>query len=550
MTDKSIPEPRGVDRLRNPWLNRGSAFTEEERDKYGLRGLLPPHVSTKEEQLNRLYGIIHQYDTPIHKYITLESIHANNEALYFELIGNHVEEFLPIIYTPTVGEACQKFSYIFRQARGLYVTIRDKGRVEQVVANVPNKEVDIIVVTDGQRILGLGDLGANGMGIPIGKLSLYTACAGINPQKTLPVCIDVGTNNENLLNDPLYMGIRQKRITGEAYDELIKEFIEAARKRWPNVIIQFEDFHNSHAYDLLRQWEDKIPCFNDDIQGTAAVAVTGLLSSMRILKQKLSDQRILFLGAGSAATGIANLIADAMSEEGTPREEACKKIHLFDSKGLVTTKREAEISAEKLPFACDLDPTDSFLMAIKEFKPTAIIGVSAQKGAFTKECIEEMAKLNKQPVIFALSNPTSKAECTAEEAYKWSNGTCLFACGSPFGPVEVNGKTFVPRQGNNHYIFPGVGLGSIFAKTERIPNRTLLMAAERLATLVSQEDLDRGSLYPPLNDIRNITAEVGAAVAEYLFDQGLATVEKPADIKQAIKESMWDPMHPHFVAGQ
>lgn len=550
MTEKFTTEPRGVDRLRNPWLNRGSAFTEEERDKYGLRGLLPPHVSSKEEQINRLYGIIHQYELPIHKYITLESIHANDESLYFQLIARHVEEFLPIIYTPTVGEACQKFSYIFRYARGLYVTSEDKGRVDDLVANVPNKEVDIIVVTDGQRILGLGDLGANGMGIPIGKLALYTACAGINPQKTLPVCIDVGTNNEALLNDPLYMGLRHKRITGEDYDALIKEFIEAVRKRWPNVIIQFEDFHNSHAYDLLRQWEKKVPCFNDDIQGTAAVAVTGLLSAMRVLKQKLSDQRILFLGAGSAATGIANLIADAMAEEGTPREEACKNIHLFDSKGLVTTKREAEISAEKKPFACDLAPTDSFVEAIKEFKPTAIIGVSAQKDGFSKECIEEMARLNKQPVIFALSNPTSKAECTAEEAYKWSNGTCLFACGSPFGPVEVNGKTFVPRQGNNHYIFPGVGLGSIYARTKEIPNRTLLMAAKRLASLVSDEDLERGSLYPPLSDIRNITAEVGSAVADYLFDQGLATVQRPADMKKAIKEFMWDPMHPHFVAGQ
>ena len=547
MTNKK-DQLRGVDRLRNPWMNKGSTFTEEERDKYGLRGLLPPRVCSFDEQVERLTDIISSYKAPINKYQVLEGVHASDESLYFELLVRNIDEYLPIVYTPTVGEACQKFSHIFRYARGLYISAEDKGRVRQLVANVPHQDVDIIVVTDGQRILGLGDLGVNGMGIPIGKLALYTACAGVNPQKALPVCIDVGTNNEELLADPLYMGLRQHRVTGPAYYELIAEFVDAVRERWPHVVIQFEDFHNSHAYDLLDYWKDRVPCFNDDIQGTASVVVTGMFSAMRALKQKLSDQRILFLGAGSAATGIAHLIADAMVEEGDTREEALARIRLFDSKGLVTKKREAEISSAKMPFAGEDEPASTFLEAIKEVKPTAIIGVSAQGGAFTEEVLREMAKLNNRPIIFALSNPTSKAECTAEEAYRYTDGRCLFACGSPFKPVEFNGKTFVPRQGNNHYVFPGIGLGCIFTKCTRIPNEVFLVGAKTLAGLVSEADLERGSLYPPLTEVRSIAADIGAAVAEYLFDKGLAAIDRPADIKKAVRDFMWDPKHPHFIA--
>lgn len=351
MTDIKDTTLRGVNLLRNPWFNKSSAFTEKERDELGLRGLLPPRVSTFDEQVTRLKGIIDTYEKPINKYIVLEGAHNSDECLYFELLVRYIDQFLPIVYTPTVGQACLQYSHIFRYARGLYVSSEDKGRVRQLVANVPHKDVDIIVVTDGQRILGLGDLGVNGMGIPVGKLALYTACAGVNPQKTLPVCIDVGTNNEELLNDPLYMGLRQKRITGPEYDALIAEFVDAVRERWPNVVIQFEDFHNSHAYDLLDQYKDKVPCFNDDIQGTASVVVTGMFSAMRALKQQLKDQKVLFLGAGSAATGIAHLIADAMVEEGLTREEALARIKLFDSKGLVTKKRTAPLTPAKMPFA-------------------------------------------------------------------------------------------------------------------------------------------------------------------------------------------------------
>ena len=547
MTDIKDTTLRGVNLLRNPWFNKSSAFTEEERDELGLRGLLPPRVSTFDEQVTRLKGIIDTYEKPINKYIVLEGAHNSDESLYFELLVRYIDQFLPIVYTPTVGQACLQYSHIFRYARGLYVSSEDKGRVRQLVANVPHKDVDIIVVTDGQRILGLGDLGVNGMGIPVGKLALYTACAGVNPQKTLPVCIDVGTNNEELLNDPLYMGLRQKRVTGPEYDALIAEFVDVVRERWPNVVIQFEDFHNSHAYDLLDQYKDKVPCFNDDIQGTASVVLTGMFSSMRILKQQLKDQKVLFLGAGSAATGIAHLIADAMVEEGLTREEALARIKLFDSKGLVTKKRSAPLTSAKMPFAAEDAPAETFLEAIREIQPTAIIGVSAQGGAFTKECLEEMAKINERPIIFALSNPTSKAECTAEEAYTYTDARCLFACGSPFKPIEYKGKTFVPRQGNNHYVFPGIGLGAIFSRAKLIPNEVFLVGAKVLADMVKPEDLERGSLYPALSEVREISAAIGAAVAGYIFDNNLAGIEKPADLKKAVKDAMWDPKHAHFI---
>lgn len=540
-------QPRGVAVFRNPWLNRSSAFTEEQRDKMGLRGLLPPRVSTLDEQAARLKTILDGQESALNKYLVLESVHANDEALFFKVVMDNVEECMPYIYTPTVGEACQKFSHLFRYARGLYVTAEDRGRVRELVANVPNKEVDIIVVTDGQRILGLGDLGVNGMGIPIGKLALYTACAGVNPQKALPVTIDVGTNNEEFLNDPLYMGLRHPRITGEEYDALIAEFIAAVRERWPNVLVQFEDFHNCHAFDLLDTWRDKVPCFNDDIQGTASVCVTGFYSAMRVKKEKLSDQRILFLGAGSAATGIAHLIASAMMEEtGISEEEALSKISLFDSKGLVCSKRGDKLAANKIPFAHDWDVCTTFADAIRQIKPTAIVGVSAQPKAFDAEVLGLMAEYNKLPIVFALSNPTSKAECTAEEGYKLTNGQALFACGSPFPPVSLNGKTFVPRQGNNSYVFPGIGLGCIVTRTKSVPDGVFLAAAKCLAHLVSESDLENGSLYPPLSEVRNLSADIATAVATYCFDRGLAQVERPADIAALVRSAMWNPNEPGF----
>ena len=547
MTTNQGNQPRGVAVLRNPWLNRGSVFTEEERDRLGLRGLLPPRVSTFADQVSRLKEVIDSEAAPINKYLTLESVHASDEALYFQLVMENVEEYMPLIYTPTVGEACQKFSHIFRYARGLYISSEDCGRVRELVANVPNHDVDIIVVTDGQRILGLGDLGVNGMGIPVGKLALYTACAGVNPQRALPVTLDVGTNNEEFLKDPLYMGLRQHRVTGPEYMALVEEFITAVRERWPNVLIQFEDFQNTNAFALLDAWRDRVTCFNDDIQGTAAVVVTGLYTAVRALKQKLSDQHILFLGAGAAATGIAHLIADAMAEDGIDRNEALKRIALFDSKGLVSSTRGDKLAPNKVPFAQAYENTTDFAQAIRQLKPTCIIGVSAQGGAFTEDVVKAMCEVNARPMIFALSNPTSKAECTAKQAYTWSEGKCLFACGSPFAPVAVGNKTFVPRQGNNSYVFPGIGFGCIFVRAKTIPNQIFLTAAKTLANLVSESDLANGSLYPPLSQVRELSAHIAVAVADYCFKNGLAQVERPADLDKAVREAMWQPTDPKFV---
>lgn len=547
MTTNQGNQPRGVAVLRNPWLNRGSVFTEEERDRLGLRGLLPPRVSTFADQVSRLKEVIDSEAAPINKYLTLESVHASDEALYFQLVMENVEEYMPLIYTPTVGEACQKFSHIFRYARGLYISSEDRGRVRELVANVPNHDVDIIVVTDGQRILGLGDLGVNGMGIPVGKLALYTACAGVNPQRALPVTLDVGTNNEEFLKDPLYMGLRQHRVTGPEYMALVEEFITAVRERWPNVLIQFEDFQNTNAFALLDAWRDRVTCFNDDIQGTAAVVVTGLYTAVRALKQKLSDQRILFLGAGAAATGIAHLIADAMAEDGIDRNEALKRIALFDSKGLVSSTRGDKLAPNKVPFAQAYENTTDFAQAIRQLKPTCIIGVSAQGGAFTEDVVKAMCEVNARPMIFALSNPTSKAECTAKQAYTWSEGKCLFACGSPFAPVAVGNKTFVPRQGNNSYVFPGIGFGCIFVRAKTIPNQIFLTAAKTLANLVSESDLANGSLYPPLSQVRELSAHIAVAVADYCFKNGLTQVERPADLDKAVREAMWQPTDPKFV---
>ena len=539
MTD--CKQIRGAELLRNPQLNRNDAFTEEERDQHGLRGLLPPVVSTRDTKIARMHALLSQCPTPLSKFLLLDSLHANDEGLYFSLLNDYIDEYMPIVYTPTVGEVCQKFSHIYRHPRGLFISIEDKGRVAELINNAPNEEVDVIVVTDGQRILGLGDQGINGMGIPCGKLSLYTACAGIAPEKTLPVTIDVGTNNQDNLADPLYLGLRHERVTGEAYDELIEEFVTEARRRWPNVLIQFEDFGNNHAFDLLARYKERVLCFNDDIQGTAAVAVTGVYSALRVTGQKLADQKFLFLGAGEAATGIAELIADAMVEEGMDREEALKHCALFDSKGLVTATRGDKLAHNKVPFAHDLPNCRTFIEAVKALRPTGIIGVSAQPGAFNAEVLKEMAAINERPIIFALSNPTSRAECDAVTAYYGTNGRALFASGSPFAPVKWEGKTFVPRQGNNSYVFPGLGLGAVFARAKWMPTGMFLAASRTLAELVSEEDLAQGSLYPPLSAVREVSVKIGAAVAQYAYDKGLAGNERPADLEGAVRDFMYQP---------
>ena len=545
MNDLSHVQLRGVQLLHDPLRNKGSAFTEAERDAFGLRGLLPPHVHTQDEQAVRVLQHLRNLSDPLEKFIALNALHDRNEALFFRVVCDNVDEIQPLIYTPTVGLACQRFGHIFQRPRGMFITINDRGRIASVLRNWPLK-AGIIVVTDGERILGLGDQGANGMGIPVGKLSLYTACAGVDPAICLPVTLDMGTNNETLLSDPYYVGLRRHRVTGPAYDELIEEFVTAAHEVFPNVIIQFEDFANHNAFRLLQKYRDRICTFNDDIQGTAAVAVAGLLSALRIKGTKLAEEKILFLGAGEAATGIADLIVTALVASGMNQADAQKRCWLVDSKGLVVKSR-ADLPSQKLPYAHDHAPVRDFLSAVKTLQPTGIIGVAAVGDTFTPEVLRAMTDCNARPIIFALSNPHSKAECTAEQAYTGTDGRALFACGSPFAPVPVGGKKLVPRQGNNSYIFPGVGLGAIACGATRIIDEMFLAAAHTLAAQVTPADLDQGSLYPPLANIREVSAHIAAAVAEVAYQRGLAVKPRPANLLDYVRKQMYDPHYPAFA---
>lgn len=532
----------GTEALDDPFVNQGTAFSQDARIKRKLRGLLPPRVTTLEHQAKRALERIHQAEEPLQKYEILSLIRHRNATLFYYLLENNIEELMPIVYTPTVGKACQEFDRIYTEPEGLCVTIEDKGSVQEVINNWPHDDVDMIVVTDGERILGLGDLGAGGMGIPIGKLSLYTACAGLNPARSLPVLLDVGTNNQGLLHDPLYLGLQQLRVDGEEYYAFVREFIEAAKARWPHVIIQFEDFANRHAFALLDQWKDKTACFNDDIQGTAAVAVAGFYAAARVKGSSLSEEKFLFLGAGEAAGGIADLLVEAMMKEGLTQEQAVDRIFLFDSHGLVTKDREG-LTPLKQKFAHEQEPQSTFLDAIGEVKPTAIVGCAAQAGSFNAYVLSAMARINERPIIFALSNPTSRSECTAREAYTYTEGKCLFASGSPFPQVEVNGKTFIPRQSNNSYVFPGIGLGLVVSSPRIVPQSVFLSAAEALSKIVSEDDLENGSLFPSLTKIREVSQSIAAAVAEQCFTAGVAGVPKPDDLSKAIQEAMYKPVY-------
>lgn len=533
--------PRGLDVLRDPVLNRGTAFTEAERDALGLRGLLPPHVHTQAEQAERFLVGFRKLTDPLDKFVALNALHDRNEDLFFQILVDHIDEMQPIVYTPVVGLACQKFGQVFQRPRGMFISIKDRGNIAKVLRNWPY-QAGIIVVTDGERILGLGDLGAHGMGIPVGKLSLYTACAGIHPTQCLPITLDVGCNNDAVRNDPFYVGLRQKRVTGAEYDAFIEEFVNAAQEVFPGVVIQWEDFANHNAFRLLETYRDRVSSFNDDIQGTAAVALAGIFSALRVTGAKLTDQRVLFLGAGEAATGIADLVVSAMVAQGMPREEALRTCWLVDSQGLVVKSRQ-KLAHHKLTYAHDHPPVGDFLTAIRMLKPTAIIGVAAVGGTFTREVLEEMAKLNERPIVFALSNPTSQAECTAEEAYRWTGGRALFACGSPFDPVQINGQTFVPRQGNNSYIFPGIGLGAIASKAKVITDDMFMKAAHTLAHLVTESDLAQGSLYPALPRIREVSAQIAVATAGAAHAGKYAGRQKPVDLLADIEAQMFDPRH-------
>ena len=532
-------QKRGLEVLRDPLLNRGTGFTQAERDALGLNGLLPARVHTEDEQMERFLQSMRKMSDPLDQFVALNALHDRNEDLFFRVLVDHIDEMQPLVYTPTVGLACQRFGAIFQRPRGMFISANDRGNIANVLRNWPY-QAGIIVVTDGERILGLGDLGAHGMGIPVGKLSLYTACAGVPPEQCLPITIDVGTNNQQLLDDPFYVGLRQKRITGAAYDELIEEFMTACQEVFPGVLIQFEDFANHNAFRLLHKYRDRLCTFNDDIQGTAAVALAGLFSALRITGSKLSDQNILFLGAGEAATGIADLITSAMVSQGLAPAEARRRAWLFDSRGLVVASRK-DLAEHKLGYAHEHPPVGDFLTAIKTLKPNAIIGVAAVGGTFTPEVLQEMARLNQRPIVFALSNPTSQAECTAEEAYRWTEGRALFACGSPFDPVTYKGETFVPRQGNNSYIFPGVGLGAIVSKAKFITDDMFMTAAHTLAHQVTESDLAQGSLYPALPRIREVSAVIATAIADSAYKAGIAGKTSPESVLEDVKTAMYDP---------
>jgi malate dehydrogenase (oxaloacetate-decarboxylating)(NADP+) len=531
----------GMQLLRDPLLNRGSAFTERERDALGLRGLLPPHVHSLDEQAERALKHIRRQPTDLEKYIELSALHDRNETLFFRIVCDNIDEMQPLIYTPTVGLACQRYGHIYQRPRGLFVGANDRGRVEQVLRNWPYVPA-IIVMSDGERILGLGDLGANGMGIPVGKLSLYTACAGIHPRLCLPVILDAGTNNAELIADPYYIGLRQPRVRGERYDELVEEFIAATQNVFPGVLVQFEDFANQNAFRLLKKYRGRIPTFNDDIQGTAAVTLAGVLSALRVTGGRLAGQKLLFMGAGEAASGIADLAASAIAADGLPAAEARKRCWLFDSQGLVVAGR-ASLAEHKAPYAHAHAPVASFLEAVETLRPTAIIGVAAVGGTFTRQVVEAMARINERPIVFALSNPTSKSECTAEQAYGWSGGRALFASGSPFDAVEFGGRRYVARQGNNSYIFPGVGLGAIVSRASAVTDEMFMAAARTLAGDVTEADLAQGSLYPPLTAIREVSARIAAAVARVAYEQKLAREPRPADLPAFVRSRMYEPRY-------
>lgn len=546
VTPWSLSVASGYSLLRDPHYNKGLAFTEKERDAHYLRGLLPPTVISQDIQAKKMIHNMRQYQVPLQKYMAMMDLQEMNEKLFYRLLIDNVEELLPVVYTPTVGEACQKYGSIFRRPQGLFISLKEKGRVLEALKNWPERNIQVIVVTDGERILGLGDLGCQGMGIPVGKLSLYTALGGIRPSACLPVTIDVGTNNETLLNDEFYIGLRQRRATGQEYAELMDEFMTAVKQFYgEKVLIQFEDFANHNAFDLLSKYGSTHLVFNDDIQGTASVVLAGLLAAQKLAGKTLADQTFLFLGAGEAGTGIAELIALEISKQtNIPVEEARKKIWLVDSKGLIVKSRMESLQHFKKPWAHEQEPIKGLLNAVNALKPTVLIGSSGVGRTFTKEVVEAMATYNEKPVILSLSNPTSQSECTAEEAYTWSKGRAIFASGSPFDPVEYEGKTFTPGQANNAYIFPGFGLGLIMSGAIRVHDDMLLAASEALASQVTEEHYTKGLLYPPFKDIRKISAQIAADVAAKAYELGLATrLPQPGNLVKQAESCMYSPTY-------
>ena len=545
MTRSSV-NLEGIAWNRDPTRNKGTAFNEAERDALRLRGLLPPRVFTLDQQMLRVLENLRRKPDDLEKYIFMMGLLDRNETLFYRVLLDHLAELMPIIYTPTVGQACLEYGHIFRRSRGLFISANDRGRIPQILQNWPSDDVRVIVVTDGERILGLGDLGADGMGIPVGKLALYTACAGIHPSHCLPVTLDVGTDNEALLHDPLYIGLPQRRLRGTAYDELFEEFIAAVGARFPKALVQLEDFGNANAFRLLGAYRDRLCLFDDDIQGTGAVALAGVYAALRVTGQTLTDQTIVFLGAGEAALGIGDMTAAAMTEAGLSLEAARHRCWFVDSKGLVVHSR-TDLNDHKRPYAHEYPFLPDLLSAVEALHPTAIIGVAGKPGMFTQPVLQAMARDNARPIIFAMSNPTLKQECTAKEAYAWTGGQAIFASGSPSAPQIVAGATVVPGQANNAYIFPGVGLAIVAYGITRVTDEMFLAAAKTLAGEVSADDVARGSMYPPLERIRDVSVAVAAAVAEVATRQGLTTQPDPEDGILYIRSQMYEPVYRSYV---
>jgi malate dehydrogenase (oxaloacetate-decarboxylating)(NADP+) len=534
----------GMELLRNPRYNKGMAFTDEERHTHYLTGLLPPAVETQELQVKRIMRNIRKFKSSIDKYTAIMDLQVRNERLFYKVLIENVEELLPIVYTPIEGDACEDYSEIFHNPNGVFISLKEKGNILNCLKNYPNQGIQAIVVTDGERILGLGDLGCQGMGIPVGKLALYTALGGVRPSVTLPVTLDVGTNNQELLDDEFYLGLRQKRATGKEYDEFIEEFMEAVKAAYgEKILVQFEDFANHNAFRLLQKYNKTHLVFDDDIQGTAAVTLAGLLAALPITGGTLADHHFLFFGAGEAGTGIAELVAQEIAKQGKiSLDEARKKTWLFDTHGLVTKGRKEDMMDYKLNFAHEHEPIKDLLAAVKKLKPSVLVGTSTIGGTFTKEVLEALCENHETPVVFALSNPTQKAECTAEDCYKFTKGKAIYASGSPFPPVKYEGKEYTIGEANNCYIFPGVALGCLVAGATQCDDEMFLRAAEALASTVTKEDLARKQLYPALPIIRDISAKVAAAVADVAYEKGVATnLPKPKDMLECVKSSMYSP---------
>ncbi|RTR03391.1 NAD-dependent malic enzyme [Halomonas nitroreducens] len=536
--------------LEMPLLNKGSAFTREERLEFNLIGLLPQNVETIEEQAERAYRQYRQCQTDLDRHIYLRAIQDDNETLYFRLVSEHLEEMLPIIYTPTVGQACEEFSNIYRNHRGLFIAYPDRDRMDDILRSATKDNVKVIVVTDGERILGLGDQGIGGMGIPIGKLSLYTACGGISPAYTLPIMLDVGTNNQALLDDPMYMGWRHPRISQEEYDAFMADFIAAVKRRWPKVLLQFEDFAQANAMPLLERYRDELCCFNDDIQGTASVCLGTLMAACQARGEGVADQRVVFVGAGSAGCGIAEQVVVAMQAEGLTEAEARKRIFMVDREGLVTSEqgwlRDFQRRLAQAPsLVADWDG-QSLLEVVRQVKPTVLLGVCGQQGIFTEEVIRTMHASCHSPLVMPLSNPTSRAEALPEDVIRWTDGQAMVASGSPFPPVEYQGKRYPVAQCNNAYIFPGIGLGVVAAGAKRVTDAMLMSASRALAREAPVAKTGQGAVLPALSDIRELSKAIAFEVAAQAQQEGVALKSDGPSLRRAIERNSWSPEYRRY----